>query len=543
MMAPARSEHQVDTIIVGGGTSGSVLATRLSEDPHRSVLLIEAGPYYRTVDDFPPEMRYADVMRAAAPGHPATWKFQASLTSGRDFVLPRGRVVGGGSAVNGALYTWLPREDFDRWEATADGTWAAELMLDLYRRAERDLDYPGGHHGDAGPIPVVRPPRTTWSSVARAFVDACESAGYCYVADMNMPDTLGVGPIPANVLDGIRQNTAITYLPLASDRHNFSIVPNTTVVKVLLEAGAAKGVEAVGPSGTVLFDADEVVLCAGAIKTPQLLMLSGIGPGEELRKHGITLVQESPGVGSHTNDHCSVRVWYSARGNSRVRPHAGASYQVVLTYTSGVSGHTNDMSLLPSSISVNRQLLSGAQLHDQGRMLWQSVRTVPLSKVVEQLRRGWYQGVSVQLMDGSNRGTIRLASSDPLGAPIITQNYLADEVDRIRLRDGVRLTASLLRSQSFGDAGVKVSCALSEDASDLDIDRHVRTFLGTAFHLSSSCRMGPSHTSSTVVDTQCRVFGVAGLRVADTSIMPAAGRRNPNATAVIIGERVAAMMR
>jgi choline dehydrogenase len=547
--APAhlKRDHMTnfDTIIVGAGSSGSVLATRLTEDPDRRVLLIEAGPHFRTLDEFPEIMRSADVLRAAAPDHPASWKFPTMLTDTSPYIVPRGRVVGGGSAVNGALYTWPTRVDFEEWQRAAGEPWGPEAMYPMLRRIERDLDFgEADGHGTDGPIGVERPAREAWAGIAAGFVEACKDMGHPFDADMNRDGSIGVGPVPANSIGGIRQNTAITYLAGALGRPNLTIAPNTEIHRVRLEGTTARGVEGVGPQGPVTYEADEVVICAGAIKSAQLLMVSGIGPGEELRRHGIDVVQESPGVGTDTTDHCVIRLWYRARGATKIPVHVGAAFQVGLHYASSPGVEANDMCLLPTAVSMNDMLLSGSSVVSRARMLMSAARSVPLAKVVDQVRRGWQQNIGVLIMNGESRGRVRLASSDPTDVPLTEHHYLEQEADRGRLREAVRLGSAILRSPRYGDAGVSgVQPLISETASDAELDSYCKEHLGTANHLSSTCRMGTEHTASTVVDPECRVFGVTGLRVADTSVMHSPSRRNTNTSALVIGERVAEMMR
>jgi choline dehydrogenase-like flavoprotein len=239
-----------------------------------------------------------------------------------------------------------------------------------------------------------------------------------------------------------------------------------------------------------------------------------------------------------------VRVIYKSKGATKVAPHRGAAFQVTLHYSSDGDDDANDMCIMPTAVSMNGMLLSDVSLRQRARMLAASVKSVPVNKLVEQVRRGWDHNLAVMIMNGENRGRIRLASTDPTAAPVLEHRYLAHESDRARLRNGIRLAASILSSSRYAEAGVtRVEPLISQDATDAELDAYAKEFLGTANHLSSSCRMGAAHTESTVVDPECRVFGVKGLRVADTSILQTPSRRNTNASALVIGERVAELMR
>jgi choline dehydrogenase-like flavoprotein len=273
-------------------------------------------------------------------------------------------------------------------------------------------------------------------------------------------------------------------------------------------------------------------------------MLSGVGPADELRRHGIEIVQESPGVGTSTTDHAVIRVWYKARGATEISRHTGAAFQHSLHYASDGEDSANDMCIMPTAVSMNGMLLAGTSLSQKARMLLSTIGSVPPSKLVEQVRRGWDQNLSVMLVNGENRGRIKLTSSDARDLPRIEHHYLEQEHDRVRLRDGVRLAAQVLESSRYAEAGVsRVQPLINSGASDAEVDRFMKEFLGTANHLASSARMGAEHTETTVVDAECRVFGVDGLRVADASIALTPSRRNTNATALVIGERVADLMR
>jgi choline dehydrogenase len=529
-----------DVIVVGAGASGCALAARLSEDRRRSVLLVEAGPRFIGVEAYPPELRYGAIFAASAPGHPNNWGFVATLRPGVRQPLSRGRVVGGSSALNGTIFTRGVAQDFDSWASAGNDVWSYKAVLPFFRKLESD-DLAGPYHGNNGPMPVRRIRRADWSTVSKAFVDACEKNGFPLDADMNAPGSIGAGSFPLNNIDGVRFNTALAYLDPIIDRENLHILAETTVRKLKLSGGRATGVLAQRGGDAIEIGAGEVILSAGAIKSPHLLMTSGIGPADELRAFGIPVIHDSPHVGKNFTDHCTVHVPLQVRGNPRmtVDPTKKAMSEAGLHYTASGSHEHSDMMLMQCVIPLNVAVLQSSTLRQRIRSVVLGARQLSWSKLKDQLFTQWDLSIAVILMQGNSRGEVRLVSDDPLDSPELHYNYLDDPEDLRRLRDGVRLTSRLIASDPYRDIHARRT-APGDDVLDSDakLDEHLRAHVGTSVHMASTCRMGTSIDNS-VVDQYCRVHGVANLRVVDTSIMPNVVRRCPHATAVMIGERAA----
>lgn len=534
-----------DCIVVGAGGSGAPLAARLSEDPGRRVLLLEAGPAYASREEYPPELLDAGTLQAAMPGHPSNWSFPGQLTPALAYAIARGKTAGGSTAVNGGYFVRARAEDFDRWESAGGPDWSASSVEEFYARLETDRQFGGRPgHGSGGPMLIERPPQD--HPISRAFREAAHQLGFPDEPDKNGGQLPGVGPLPMNVAGGVRWNTALAYLEPAAGRDNLTVQGSTLVRRILFEGTRATGVEVEHDGEVSVLRSPEIILCAGAIKTAHLLLLSGIGPPEDLAAHGITAVAHRPGVGRGFTDHPEVSVrWRPRRGvvdNSLPR-----AMESCLNFSSGLPGGaaSGDLEILPL-LKPTGYLLSGSE---QSMSLgirpalrhplrtFRALRSIPVKRLLQDWRHQDELEFLVALQSETARGQLTLQSADPNEAPRLDYHYLSTAEDLERMRLAVRTAAALLSSASFRP----LSRGISEPSADIladdrQLDDWLRSRLGTALHLSGTAKMGPAEEPEAVVDPYGRVHGVQGLRVADTSMLPAVPLRGPAATAVMIGE-------
>ncbi len=507
-----------DYVIVGGGSAGTVLAARLSEDPALRILLLEAGRDFRTAET-PEHIRIPNPLRAIADDDYRYPKLLARRTERQEpKLLWRGRAIGGSSTINGQIAIRGIPDDFADWVADGAQGWDWDDVLPYFRKLETDVNFADKpYHGDSGPIPVYRAPVEAWGHADRAMMKAAIGLGYGWCEDHNAPEGTGASPYAINSRNGLRISTNDGYLEPARGRANLTIVGNAVVDTLSFEGNRThtNGVKVqIGGELHTVRARREVLLCAGAIHSPAVLQRSGIGPAALLKSLGIAVVADRP-VGEHLLDHPILSLLLDLCPAAAVSTLAHRHTNCCVRYSSGLAdAGINDMIMIAGNL---RPAEEGGT--SRARM-------------------------AVSAFQALSEGTIRIATRNPAVDPAVDERMLSHDSDLVRLRDGVRRIVEICRHPEVQAIATRVEYGMTgrsiEDTmTPRELDDWMFAECSDAQHASGTCRMGAAHDPRSVVDSDCRVIGCTGLRVIDASIMPTVVRANTHFTTMMIAEKMA----
>ncbi|ETI63674.1 alcohol dehydrogenase [Sphingobium sp. C100] len=533
-MSANNAMDSFDYIVIGSGSAGSLMANRLSADPANRVALIEAGPSDRK---WPVNIKTAMPVGNIFLLPHAKYNWKQALTgnaavNNRTINFPRGKLFGGCSAINGGVYIRGQKADYDAWANAGNEGWAYNDVLPAFKAIENYAGPDKPWHGKGGELDVQKP--KSWNPVSSAIVDAAVEAGHHRNDDFAGERQDGFGRYDLNQRNGTRLSSARAFLHPALDRANLTVMSETMVRRILFDRGRAVGleIEKDGARSTVSARR-EIILCAGAINSPQLLMLSGIGPQDHLRDMGIKLVHHLPGVGAHLQDHPTVHV---AMENPSAESYAVSAKVLPRLLASPFKYLMKREGMLASNVAeaggflctdgsgrpdIQITFLAGLKL---------DARSVP--------RRHGYMGL-IQLLRPKSMGSVRLASNRPEDKPVIDPNFFADPHDMQTLIAGFRACRTIFAQPALAAmTGAEIEPG-AQYQSDSEIDTALRKIVNTAYHPTGTCKMGPDSDPMAVVDGRLRVRGVSGLRVVDASVMPDIISGNTSAPTMMIAQRAA----
>lgn len=536
-MSEIDSGAKFDYVIVGAGSAGCVLANRLTEDPNVTVALLEAGGQNNSLLVRMP----AGVGNLISTKGASNWGFETTpqaFMDGRRLYQPRGRGWGGSSAINGMIYIRGHARDYDHWRQMGLAGWGYADVLPYFKRAQHHEDGADAWNGEGGPLWVSRGP--PGDPIYKAFIQAGKQAGYPVTRDFNGYQQEGVGPYHLTIRDGERWSAAAAYLrPIVGVRPNLKVISNAFAGRIVIERKTAVGVEfSAGPGKPVqsVYAKREVLVCGGAFQSPQLLLLSGIGPADELKKLGVPVEHDSPEVGRNLQDHLDASVIYEmTKPISMYSKTRGLKQPMIgLQYLFAKQGHGRTNHLHAGAFLKTRGELDrpDIQLHVVNAVMIDHAR-------VKADRDGFT--VHVCQLRPESRGTVTLASRNPFDAPLIDPRYLAEEVDRRTMRDSVRIVRDICGQEALNLYRGDELRPGAQVRTDAEIDAWIRQNAETIYHPVGTCRMGVDDKAP--VDEELRVRGVDGLRVIDASVIPTLVGGNTNAPTIMIAEKLSDMIR